>query len=330
MSLQITVEQKNVTELSTDLLLLKHAQDFYGADAAVYLRLKEAGVCEDGEVSPELGEHVLIECEGAVAARRALFVGTPPLREFKYREMRQFARRAIEIIAAEQPDVRTVTTTTHGAGYGLDIGEALQSLIFGFQQGLAAHPLPRLEKIIFVEISARRAEMLRGLLADVKIVSPQAPDQVALTAKAQPAGPVVIKPPAEPARKKSVFVAMPFSEEFEDVYQFGIYGAVRKCGYVCEKVDESVFAGSIVERIMDGIKNAEFVIADLTMEKPNVYLEVGYAWGTQKPVLLIAREGHKLHFDLSHHKCIFYKTIGKLAESLDKTIREMFGTGEQT
>ena len=86
--------------------------------------------------------------------------------------------------------------------------------------------------------------------------------------------------------KKTVFVAMPFAEEFEDVYQFGIYAAVRRCGYICEKVDESVFAGSIVERIMDGIRNAEFVIADLTLERPNVYLEVGYAWGMNKPVIL--------------------------------------------
>jgi hypothetical protein len=131
----------------------------------------------------------------------------------------------------------------------------------------------------------------------------------------------------EPAKKKSVFVAMPFSEDFEDVYQFGIYNAVRRCGYVCEKVDESVFAGSIVDRIMDGIKQAEFVIADLTTERPNVYLEVGYAWGMQRPVILVAREGQRLHFDLSHHKCIFYRTIGKLSESLEGTIIDLFGRG---
>ena len=137
------------------------------------------------------------------------------------------------------------------------------------------------------------------------------------------------KPAADPVKKKSVFVAMPFSEEFEDVYQFGIYSTIRRCGYICEKVDESVFSGSIIDRIMDGICHAEFVIADLTLEKPNVYLEVGYAWGMKKPVLLIAREGQRLHFDLSHHKCLFYKTIGKLSETLEKTVLEMFGRGSE-
>jgi hypothetical protein len=120
---------------------------------------------------------------------------------------------------------------------------------------------------------------------------------------------------------------MPFSEEFEDIYQFGIYAAVRRAGYVCEKVDESVFTGNIVERITNSIQGAEFVIADLTLERPNVYLEVGFAWGLRRPVILVAREGQRLHFDLSHHKCIFYRTIGKLSESLEKTIHDMFGPG---
>jgi hypothetical protein len=170
---------------------------------------------------------------------------------------------------------------------------------------------------------------LQTLLQGVEIVSashagaPGQPTSVPATATLN----VGTTPAAEPVKKKSVFVAMPFSEEFEDVYQFGIYSTIRRCGYMCEKVDESVFAGSIVDRIMDGIRNAEFIVADLTLEKPNVYLEVGYAWGMNKRVILVAREGQRLHFDLSHHKCLFYKTIGKLAESLEKAVLEMFGPG---
>ena len=78
---------------------------------------------------------------------------------------------------------------------------------------------------------------------------------------------------------------------------------------------------------IEAIRDARFVVADLTTERPNVYLEVGYAWGLQKPVILLAREGQKLHFDLSHHKCIFYKTIGKLAQDLERHVRELYGTG---
>jgi hypothetical protein len=164
-------------------------------------------------------------------------------------------------------------------------------------------------------------------LQGVEIVSaphPATPGQPA-AAPATATLNVSATPPAEPVKRMSVFVAMPFADEFEDVYQFGIYGTIRRCGYICERVDESVFAGNIVDRIMDGIRNAQFVVADLTLEKPNVYLEVGYAWGMNKPVILVAREGQRLHFDLSHHKCLFYKTIGRLAEALEKTVLDMFG-----
>ena len=74
-------------------------------------------------------------------------------------------------------------------------------------------------------------------------------------------------------------------------------------------------------------RHASFVVADLTGERPNVYLEVGYAWGLGKPVILLARDGQKLHFDLAHHKCIFYKTIGKLAADLERLVRELYGPG---
>lgn len=317
MALQITVQRNDVTDVPSDLLVLKHAQGFYGADELVAFRLAQHGVCQEADISPAIGEQALVSANGAVAADRVLFLGTPRLREFRYKEMRLFARRAIEVIGEQRLPVRVLTTTVHGAGYGLDVEEALQAMIFGFQQGLAACPLPQLEQIIFVERNARRCELLQSLLSDVEIVSAPANHTAAPP-----------KPSPEPAKKKCVFVAMPFAEEFEDVYQFGIYGTVRKCGYVCEKVDESVFAGSIVDRIIDGIQNASFVIADLTLEKPNVYLEVGYAWGMKKPVLLVAREGQRLHFDLSHHKCLFYKTIGKLAESLEASILELFGPGD--
>lgn len=327
--IEISVQCADVAAVASDLLLLKHAQNLYGADQAIAARLEQRGICQESDISPAEGEYMLFETGTAIAAKRTLFLGVPRLRGFGYKQMNQFARRAIELIGQRNLPVCTLTTTVHGAGYGLDVAESLRAMIFGFQQGLATWPLGQLRKIIFVERNQRRCEQLQELLEGVEIVS-------AATAAGHTAGEpatatldVGTRPAAEPAQKKSVFVAMPFSEDFEDVYQFGIYGAVRRCGYICEKVDESIFAGNIVDRIMDGIRNAEFVIADLTLEKPNVYLEVGYAWGLNKPVMLVARDGQRLHFDLSHHKCIFYRTLGKLSESLEKNILDIFGRGSE-
>jgi len=318
--IQATAEQGDVTEVASDLLLLKHAESFYGADEAVAVRLVQRGICQEADISPKEGEAALVETHGAIAPERVLFLGTPRLGRFRYDEMRQFARRAIETIAGLDFPVRTLTTTVHGPGYGLDIEESLQAMIFGFQQGLLSRDAAPLERIVFVERSPRRYEVLAAALKGVELASrAKAPPSVSALPLS---GPAAVAPAS---RKKCVFVAMPFQEEFEDVYQFGIYAAVRACGYVCEKVDESVFAGNIVDRITEGIRNAEFVIADVTLEKPNVYLEVGFAWGLNRPVILVAREGQRLHFDLAHHKCIFYRTIGRLAEDLEKTIRNLFG-----
>lgn len=312
----LELEKSNVIDVAADVLILKHAQGFHGADEAVYLRLLQANVCDEDSIQPKTNESTWIESKGSIAAENVVFIGTPALRDFRYREVRSLSRRAIQIIAASKRPVPTIATTIHGAGFGLDVEESFQAMIQGFQQGLVDQPIAGLEKIIFVERNSRRFETLTHAMEGVQLLSPTDSKRATTPPKSQV---------AEPSEtKKAVFVAMPFSDAFEDVYQFGIYQTVRKCGLVCEKVDESVYAGSIVDRIIDGIKNCEFVIADLTEERPNVYLEVGYAWGLNKPVLLVAREGQKLHFDLSHHKCIFYPTIGKLADQLEKVIRGMF------
>jgi hypothetical protein len=310
-----------VASVPSDLLLLKYAQNFYGADEAIAVRLTQSGKCSGQEICPLPGEFACVVTDGVVVPQRVLFLGVPPLRSFLYKEIRQFARRAVEVIAQSQLPIETLSCTVHGAGYGLDIEESLHAMVVGFQQGVGAWPIESLKEIVFVERNARRFELLHAALQETELITQ-------LSAGAH--GAETRLPEAvvsEPVRKRSVFVAMPFQEDFEDVYQFGIYNAVRRCGYVCEKVDETVFAGSIVDRITDGIKGADFIIADLTLERPNVYLEVGYAWGLNRPVILVAREGQRLHFDLSHHKCIFYRRIGKLAEELERAILKMFGRG---
>ena len=117
---------------------------------------------------------------------------------------------------------------------------------------------------------------------------------------------------------------MPFSEEFEDTYEFGIYAPVRNCGLICEKTNESAFTGDILHRIRDRIATADVVITDLSEGRPNVYLEVGYAWGKNVPVVILARDGEKLHFDVSTHRCIYYKSIRQLARDLEKLLRGLF------
>jgi len=333
------VRRADVTTVEADLLLLKHAQAFYGADNAVASLLVDAGLCRIEDLSVEPGKHALVGTRGIMAPSRVLFVGTPPLQRFGYDEMQEFARRAIEVLALLDEHPRVMTTTVHGTGYGLDGGESLQRLIQGFEQGLAASPRTGIERIAFLTLGERAARTLASVAATIcrstDAHRAQAP-QTACAPTATPAGPAEPNEPVQtevlqavgPPTKKRVFVAMPYADEFENVYEYGIYPAVRDCGFICEKVNEVHFTGDIVSRIRQGIETAALVIADLTGARPNVYLEVGYAWGRGAPVILLARNGESLHFDVGSHRCVYYGKYARLADDLRAMLKGLEAAGE--
>jgi len=330
------VQQGDVRKVPSDLLLLKYAGRFYGADRHVFEVLTAAGACSNKEIRPDPDDSVVVETKGVIAPSRVMFLGTPDLSEFAYAEMRHFAARSVEILARRNLPVRRLTTVIHGVGYGLDAAESLGSLIQGFREAVAEEPSVALEEVVFVEKNRRRA---RGLSAALGEEGPEADQPPAQRPSGTPRGtlleepaptaaeppPGLAAPPTTP--KRHVFVAMPYAEEFEDVYEFGIYAPVRRCGFICERVDRSAFTGDILERIRQRIETADLVIADLSGGRPNVYLEVGYAWGKGTEVVFVAREGEELHFDVRAHRCIYYKRIGQLARDLEKLIRGLRGLG---
>jgi len=83
--------------------------------------------------------------------------------------------------------------------------------------------------------------------------------------------------------KPFCFVLMPFSKDFDDVYQIGIKESCVNAGAYCERVDEQIFQETILERIYNQITKSDFIIADMTGRNPNVFYEVGYAHALGKP-----------------------------------------------
>jgi len=49
--------------------------------------------------------------------------------------------------------------------------------------------------------------------------------------------------------KAHVFVAMPFKDDMDDVYHYGIQNAVHADGLLCERADLSSFTGDVLEWI---------------------------------------------------------------------------------
>lgn len=118
-----------------------------------------------------------------------------------------------------------------------------------------------------------------------------------------------------------IFVLMPFGDEFNDIYHFGIKQAANDSGYYCERVDEQVFEGSILSRIYNQIEKADIIVADLSRKNPNVFYETGYAHALNKSVILLTQNAEDISFDLKHYPHIIYnKNIKNLGEELIKKL----------
>lgn len=118
------------------------------------------------------------------------------------------------------------------------------------------------------------------------------------------------------------FVLMPFSTEFEDIYEYGIKECCKNTGCYCERVDEQIFHGTVLERIYNQISKADLILADMSGKSPNVFYEVGYAHALNKPTILLTTDADDIPFDLKHYPHIIYEgKISVVREELPKRLR---------
>jgi hypothetical protein len=114
---------------------------------------------------------------------------------------------------------------------------------------------------------------------------------------------------------RSVFTIMSFKKEFRDVYDS--YKEVCKdFAFEVERIDESASTERIIPRIETGIRQSAFIIADVTEWSPNVFYEVGFARALGKDVILTARRGTELPFDIGDVPTIFWEIQKDLKDGL--------------
>jgi hypothetical protein len=317
----IAIVRGDVLATRCDVLVMKYAQGFHGADQAVATAL---GLSEPRDGFLAVGKHAYTLTNGRLGSERVLFVGVPELGDFRYAEIRQFSRDVLDIIAGERFAKSSIAMTMHGVGYGLDEREAFSAQVAGLMEYLdSPDRLWKPDSITIVERDPARAERLSHYLDGILLLAgtPANTPEYRVGARSIPDAGIAS------SAKKLVFVAMPYDEDMQDVYEFGIREPVNAAGCLCERCDKAVFTGDVLERIRSRIAAATVVVADMTGANPNVYLEVGYAWGRGVPTLLVARVGQELLFDVKTHKCIYYKNISDLRKRLADLLPALVADG---
>ncbi len=101
-----------------------------------------------------------------------------------------------------------------------------------------------------------------------------------------------------------------FDKRFEDTYE----PALREAGLDVYRVDEDPTAEVLINSIEKGIRDAAICLADITTDNPNVWYELGYAFATRCPVIMVCseeRSGNGYPFDIQHRHIIRYKSDAK-------------------
>lgn len=126
------------------------------------------------------------------------------------------------------------------------------------------------------------------------------------------------------------------NEQLDQVCEQAIVPAIEACGLQARRVDKHNQGGLLKSEIIAFIQDAD-IIADLTNERPNCYLEIGYAMGIDKfrNLILTVREDHfpespdfqrggpKIHFDLAGYDILAWNPDGFEAfrSELEKRIK---------
>ena len=101
--------------------------------------------------------------------------------------------------------------------------------------------------------------------------------------------------------KNKCFMIMPFDDKFNYIYGI-IKEEADKNGVICQRADEMNGLQPIVNKIIRGILESQYIIVDITDDKPNVFYELGisHSFRDARNILILKQKDTKCPFDITH------------------------------
>jgi nucleoside 2-deoxyribosyltransferase len=133
------------------------------------------------------------------------------------------------------------------------------------------------------------------------------------------------------------FVIQPFDKgPFDKRYADVLVPAIEAADLEAYRVDLDPSVSIPIDAIEEGIQNAEVCLADISLDNPNVWFEVGYAIAAGKEVVFICSEDRKekFPFDVQHRTMTKYATtsprdFSELGQTITKRLKALLKSNEE-
>ncbi|MFC2038989.1 hypothetical protein ACFLUG_04390 [Chloroflexota bacterium] len=249
-------------------------------------------------------------------------------------------------IVAQGDNDGTWFRTLRSMGFPQTVNEKLDGLLLGYAN-VAKDDYAKIIKsgqylALISEIAGKNYGEIKGinqLLVELEYLASTSPanlnEHMRITAK----GWQRIADLQQPSSSSDlVFIAMWFDPSL-DGYRESVKAAVTECGFEPIFIDAVEFNGFIMDEVIKFIRQARFMIADLTCSPENddmqnryvtggvrggVYWEAGMAYGLSKSVIQTCKDEdfskRRVHFDLNQ-----YQTMSWKQDELSTDIRPLSG-----